>query len=97
MTIYCGVDFHARSQTIAYCDSLDGEVHLQQLDHQRDDVRQFYSQFTAHLIIGIEASGYSTWFEELLESIGHQVWVGDSSEIRRRARRRQRMTLGMPS
>jgi transposase len=42
------------------------------------------------VIIGLEASGYSTWFAELLESLDHQVWLGDATEIRRRARRRQK-------
>jgi hypothetical protein len=26
MTIYCGVDFRARQQTICYCDSADGKT-----------------------------------------------------------------------
>lgn len=26
MTLYCGVDFHARQQTVAYCDTADGET-----------------------------------------------------------------------
>lgn len=38
-TVYCGVDFHARMQTIAYCDSANGEIQLAQLDHRKDDVR----------------------------------------------------------
>lgn len=90
MTIYCGVDFHARQQTICYCDTADGVLHYQELHHESDDVCSFYSQFTGDVIIGLEASGYSTWFIELLEKIGHQVWLGDATEIRRRARRRQK-------
>jgi len=88
MTVYCGVDFHARQQTIRYCDTADGEIHSRELDHQKDDLRSFYSQFKGEVIVGLEASGYSTWFEELVESLGHQVWLGDATEIRRRARRR---------
>jgi transposase len=42
------------------------------------------------VIVGLEASGYSPWFEQLLEELGHQVWLGDATEIRRRARRRQK-------
>jgi hypothetical protein len=61
MTTYCGVDFHARQQTVCYCDTSDGEIHLRELDHQKDDVSGFYSQFTGEVIIGLEASGYSTW------------------------------------
>jgi len=90
MTVYCGVDFHARCQTVSYCDTADGEVHQQELHHQKDDVRAFYQQFSGGVIVGLEASGYSAWFEELLEGLGHQVWIGDATEIRRLARRRQK-------
>jgi transposase len=60
------------------------------LDHKKDDVRGFYSRFTGEVMVGIEASGYSTWFVELLEGLGHQVLIGDASEIRRLAKRRQK-------
>jgi len=90
MTIYCGVDFHARQQTICYCETADGDVRLQELRHDRDDIRGFYSQFTGEVVVGLEASGYSTWFVELLEGLGHHVLVGDAAEVRRRARRRQK-------
>jgi transposase len=90
MTIYCGVDFHARQQTVYHCDTANGVIRCQELHHQRDDVRSFYSQFAGDVVIGLEASGYSTWFVELLEGLGHQVRVGDATEIRRRARRRQK-------
>ncbi|MDQ3252469.1 MAG: IS110 family transposase [Acidobacteriota bacterium] len=90
MTIYYGVDFHARSQMISYLDTVDGEVHTRELHHQKDDVRAFYQQLSGEVIVGLEASGYSSWFEEMLESLGHKVWVGDATEIRRLARRRQK-------
>ncbi len=73
MTIYCGVDLHARQQTVAYCDTADGELHLRELGHGRDRVRGFYSSLTGEVVVGIEASGYSTWFVELLEGLSHQV------------------------
>jgi transposase len=90
MTVYCGVDFHARVQTVSWLDTQDGEIHQTELNHRTDDVRGFYLQFTGEVIVGIEASGYSSWFEDMLEGIGHQVWVGDAGEIRRLARRRQK-------
>ena len=65
MTIYCGVDFHSRMQTLALCDATDAEIHQLQLNHQHDDIRQFYSQFNSGLIAGLEASGYTSWFEGL--------------------------------
>jgi transposase len=90
MTTYCGVDFHARQQTICYCDSAGGEIRLAELDHERDDVRGFYSALVGDVVVGIEASGYSTWFVELVEGLGHQVLVGDAAEVRRLAKRRQK-------
>jgi transposase len=90
VTVYCGVDFHARCQTVSFCDTSDGEVKQQELHHQQDDVRAFYEKLSGEVIVGLEASGYSSWFEEMLESLGHEVWVGDATEIRRLARRRQK-------
>jgi transposase len=86
-TVYCGVDFHARMQTVAYCDSADGEIRRAQLDHRKDE---FYAQFTGEVIVGLEAGGYSSWFEAMLEEIGHTVWMGHATEIRRRANWRQK-------
>lgn len=87
MPVYCGVDFHARQQTVCYCDSADGTLHRRELDHRKDEVLNFYSQLKGEVIVGLEASGYSTWFIELLERFGHQVFIGDAAEIRRVARK----------
>jgi transposase len=90
-TIYIGVDFHARQQTICYLTTEDGEVLLHELKHQhKEEVRAFYAQFTGRVIVGLEASGYSPWFEQLLEELSCEVWLGDATEIRRRARWRQK-------
>ena len=89
--IYIGVDFHARQQTICYLTTDDGEVLTHELKHQdKNEVRAFYTQFNGRVIVGLEASGYSPWFEQLLEELGHEVWLGDATEIRRRARWRQK-------
>ncbi len=90
MTLYIGVDIHARQQTVSYLDTEDGSIEQRELHHERDDVRGFYSQFKGEVIIGIEACGYTNWFEELVEGLGHKLLVGDAAEIRRLARRRQK-------
>ena len=90
MTLYIGVDIHARQQTVSYLDSSDGTTGQVVLDHERDDVREFYSQFRGEVMVGIEASGYTNWFEVLVEELGHKLLVGDAGEIRRLARRRQK-------
>jgi len=90
MTVYVGVDFHARQQTISYCNLADGEIHRAHLDHQKDDVRGFYEKFTGEVIIAFEASGYSAWFEQMLGELRQPFWLGNPAEIRRKAPRRQK-------
>lgn len=92
MAVYIGVDFHARQQTLSYLTTGDGEIRRGQLDHgQPDEVRKFYEQFAGQeVIVGFEASGYAAWFEELLEELGYQIWIGHATAIRSFARRRQK-------
>lgn len=90
MTVYVAVDFHARQQTISFCDLADGEIHRLELRHQRDDVRAFYAGLSGAVIVGFEASGYSAWFEQMLAELGHTYWLGNAAEIRRKAPRRQK-------
>jgi transposase len=89
--LYIGVDFHARQQTICYLKTETGELVICELKHQdKEQVRAFYQQFQGPVVVGIEASGYSPWFEALLEQLGCEVWLGHATEIRRRARWRQK-------
>ena len=60
------------------------------MQHERDDVKGFYSQFQGEVIVGIEACGYTNWFEELMEQFERKLLMGDAAEIRRLARRRQK-------
>ena len=89
--IYIGVDFHARQQTLCYLKTETGELVISELQHQhKEQVRAFYQQFQGPVIVGLEASGYSPWFEAMLEQLGYEVWLGHATEIRRRARWRQK-------
>jgi transposase len=92
MTVYIGVDFHARQQTISYLTTEDGEIRRGELEHAKpNEVRAFYQQFSAErVVVGFESSGYAAWFEELLEELGCEIWVGQASTIRLFARRRQK-------
>jgi hypothetical protein len=45
MTLYIGVDIHARQQTLSYLDTSDGTSGQVMLDHEGDDVKEFYRQF----------------------------------------------------
>src|SRR5260370_35582577 len=89
--VYCGVDFHARQQTICSLTTEDGVVSTHELKHQnKAELRAFYSQFSGPVVVGLEASGYSPWFEQLLEELGHEVWLGYAVQIARPARPRQK-------
>lgn len=90
MLTYCGVDFHARQQKVVYGNKETGEIQQKELKHQKDEVRQFYEQLPKPVIVGLEATGSSAWFEKMLRELGHEVWIGNSTEIRRRARSRQK-------
>src|SRR5260370_2709562 len=90
-TIYIGVDFHARQQTVCYLKTETGELVFHELRHQdKQKVQAFYAQFSGRVIVGLEASCYSPWFERMLEALGCEVWLGHATEIRRRARWRQK-------
>lgn len=89
--VYCGVDFHARQQTVCSLTTEDGVMSTHELKHQnKAELKAFYAQFSGPVLVGLEASGYSPWFEQMLVELGHEVWLGDAIEIRRRARRRQK-------
>jgi transposase len=91
MPIYCGVDFHARQQVVAWCDTSDGEIWITKIDHaDLEKVREFYGSLPSQVIIGLEASGYSQWFEDLLFEFKHEIRIGNAAEIRKRARSRQK-------
>ena len=88
MRVYIGVDFHARKQTISYLTTEDGEIRRLELDHEKDDIRAFYAQFHSQaVVVGFESSGYAAWFEELLEELGCETWIGHAAAIRKYARR----------
>jgi transposase len=92
MPVYIGVDFHARQQTISYLTTEDGEIKEKVLLHNEPaGVRKFYEQFKGQqVIVGFESSGYAAWFEELLEELGCEIWVGHATYIRQYAKRRQK-------
>lgn len=89
MTLYIGVDIHARQQTLSFLHTEDRTTGQVELNHERDDVKGS-TAFQGEVIVGIEACGYTNWFEELIEQLQHKLLVGDAAEIRRLARRPQK-------
>lgn len=72
MTVFIGVDFHARQQTVSHLTTEDGEIKLLQFDHRQPaEVRRFYQQFARQrVVVGFESSGRAAWLEELLQEMG---------------------------
>jgi transposase len=85
-----GCDFHSRYQQIALLDRETGELVERRLEHQNGEAGEFYRKLPAPVRVGIEATGYTQWFERLLRELGHELWVGDAAEIRASVVRRQK-------
>jgi transposase len=60
------------------------------LEHENGEAKTFYASLPRPSRIGMEATGYTQWFERLLAELGHELWVGEAAEIRARAVRRQK-------
>jgi transposase len=89
MPLYFEVDFHPHQQTVSYCNSESGEVEQTSLFHNPGLVRSFYEQFPK-AVVGIEASCTARWFENLMNELGHELQVGNPTQIRARARSRHK-------
>jgi len=85
-----GCDLHSRYQVIAVVDTDTGEMVTRRLEHENGEARTFYAGLPKPSLIGIEATGYTQWFERLVAELGHELCVGDPAEIRARAVRRQK-------
>ena len=70
MTI--GGDYHPRFQTIAFLMEETGEYGEQELNHSDGEAEKFYRELKQRGIsvrVGMEATGYSRWFERLLAEL----------------------------
>ena len=61
-----GCDLHARQQTLAMLDTTTtGGVVEVTLQHEGDNVREFYSSLPGPVRVGIEATGSMQWFSRI--------------------------------
>ena len=91
--IIIGVDYHPSFQQIAFLDQETGECGEQRLNHSDGEAERYYrdlKQKGVSVRVGLEASGYSRWFERLLAELGFEVWIGDAAEIKRQRVRKQK-------
>ena len=77
-----GCDFHPSWQQVSWLDTETGETGEQKLVHASGDAKKFYEQLAAPALIGVEATGNSQWFIELVQDLGHEIWIGDAAQIR---------------
>jgi transposase len=61
-----GFDLHTRYQQVAMLDTETGEVTERRLEHANGEARVFYAELKTPARVGIEATGYTRWFERLL-------------------------------
>src|SRR5450432_2180713 len=79
-----GVDYHPSFQQIAFLVEETGECSERRLNHSDGEADKFYRDLQlrgVHVQVGMEATGYSRWFERLLAELGFEVWIGDPAEI----------------
>jgi transposase len=82
--VIIGVDYHPSFQTIAFVVEETGECGEQELSHSDGQAEKFYRELKqrgASVRVGMEATGYSRWFERLLAELGFELWIGDPAEI----------------
>ena len=88
-----GVDYHPSFQTIAFFVEETGEYGEQQLNHSAGEAERFYRDLQQRGIrvrVGMEATGYSRWFERLLGELGFELWIGDPAEIKAKRIKKQK-------
>ena len=69
-----GCDFHPSFQQIAICDLETGEFQERKLSHADGQAERFYRELGEPALIGIEATGNSQWFLDLVERLT-VTWV----------------------
>src|SRR4029434_4892926 len=88
-----GVDYHPSFQTIAFFVEETGECGEQELNHSDGQADKFYRDLKQRGVgvrVGMEATGYSRWFERLLAELGFELWIGDPAEIKAKRVKKQK-------
>jgi transposase len=83
-----GCDFHPSFQQIAMLDTETGEHTEKRL--KPSEAAEFYAQLQGPVLVGMEACGNTLWFQRLLASLGHELWLGDAGKIRTLEVRKQK-------
>ena len=91
--IIIGVGYHPSDQYIAFADSETGECGERRLNHGDGEAEKFYRDLQQRAVsvrVGMEATGYSRWFERLLAELDMELWIGDAAKIKTKRVRKQK-------
>ena len=91
--VIIGTDYHPSDQYIAFVDTETGESGERRLNHSDGEAERFYRELAARGVsvrVGMEATGYSRWFERLLAGLDIELWIGDAAEIKTKRVRKQK-------
>jgi transposase len=91
--IIIGVDYHPSFQQIAFFDEETRECDERRLNHSDGEAERFYRELQQRGVsvrVGMEATGYSRWFERLLAELGIEMWMGDAAKIKTKRVRKQK-------
>ena len=88
--VLIGCDFHPSWQQVSWLDRETGEAGDEKLVHTPGAAEKFYRRFPTGARIGMEATGNCQWFVELVDRLGHELWVGDAAKIRASDDRQQK-------
>jgi transposase len=75
---------------LRFFDAETGEIRELKLSNGNGEAEKFYRSLPAPTLVGIEACGNTQWFEDLLEKLGHELWIGDAAKIRASFVRKQK-------
>jgi len=87
------MDYHPSFQQVAFCNQETSECGEARLNHSDGEAERFYRDLKQRGIsvrVGMEATGYSRWFERLLAELGFELWIGNAAEIKIKRVRKQK-------
>jgi len=87
------MDYHPSFQQVAFCNQETSECGEARLNHSDGEAERFYRDLKQRGIsvrVGMEATGYSRWFERLLAELGFELWIGNAAEIKTKRVRKQK-------
>jgi transposase len=71
-----------------------GELVERRLDHESGEAKSFYEGLKEPALVGMETTGYTRWFAEMLAGLGHELVVGEAGKIRAQRPRKQKHDRG---